>query len=81
MIPLIPTLISAFINTKVGQTKVPGFAQNIGEFTTSKTNNIATGVMGYGIYMLTQDSSSVMGHSYIVLSLLSWTLKDAITKK
>jgi len=78
---IIASLITAFVSSKVGQTKVPGFAQNIGQFTTSKTNGIASGVMGYGMYLLSNDVNSIMGHSYIILSLLAWTLKDAIAKK
>lgn len=53
MIPLVTSLISGFVNSKVGQSKIPGFNQTNGELFTSKTNGLASVVIGYAITVLT----------------------------
>jgi hypothetical protein len=77
---MIQTLISSFVASKVGQTKIPGFSQKIGEFTTSKTNFAGSPLTLYGGYLLTQDPSNVIGHAYLIGGVALIAIKDAIVK-
>ena len=80
MIPLVTNLISAFVSSKVGQTKVPGFSQSVGEFATSKTNLTSSPLVVYGTYLLSQDPSNAIGHAYLVGGVALIAIKDAIVK-
>lgn len=77
LLKIVPTLISAFVNSPVGKKKIPGFSQTIGEFVTSKTNNTANLGIIYGIYLNSQDPNSYWGHLFVFVSLIAWGLKDA----
>ena len=81
MITLIQTIISSFLTSKVGQTKVPGFAQNVGELVTSKTNILgASPAVIYGLTLLASDPHDKIGHAYLIGGVALAAIKDAIVK-
>ena len=64
----------------IGNMNIPLFSQTVSEFAKPKTNQIATGVFTYGIYLVMQDENSLLGNFYIVMALFAWTFRDAIHK-
>ena len=80
MIPLIPTLISAFVSSKLGQATVPLTKQSTSEFLSSKTNLTASPLVTYGLYLLATDPSNGIGHAYLVGGVALIAIKDAIVK-
>ncbi len=80
MVSIITSIIGAFVSSKVGQTKIPGFKQNVGEFMTTKTNNLASIVMTYGISVLAITPDDMWGKVCIIAALFAWTIRDSITK-
>ena len=81
MIPIISEVIAAFVSSKVGKTKIPGFNQNVGEFMTTKTNNVANIVMAYGISVLAVTPGDMWGKVCVMASLFAWTIRDSLAKK
>ena len=78
---LIGPLISAFKESSVGQTSIPGFKQNVGEFLSSKTNNLGNASFVYGVTLLTTNPDNWIGHLYTFGGLLAWFLKDSDAKR
>ena len=76
IIPIITGIISSFSGKKI-----PGFAQTVKEFATSKTNGVGAILVTFGLSLIVQDTGSFTGHFYTVLGALAWVLKDAIAKK
>ena len=60
--------------------KIPLFSQTVGQFSKSKSNNVAVIVLLFGINIATADITSVIGHFYILAGITIFVLKDAIVK-
>ena len=64
----------------IGNLNLPFFSQTVSEFAKPKTNQIASGVFAYGMYLVAQDENSLLGNFYIVIALFAWTIRDALVK-
>jgi len=83
-IPVITAAISAFKDSPIGQKKVIGFNQNLGEALTSKTNGFSTLVFGYAVTLLSGDPDwvdRIIGNVIIVYAAYATFTRDTHFKK
>lgn len=84
LLGFVPSIIKAFTDSPVGQAKVPGFAQNVGQLVTSKTNALSTILVGYAITLLSGEpdiADRIIGNVILLYAAYGTFSRDTKFKK